>query len=344
MKTIYFNEHGGPEVLLYGDRPDPVPGPGQVRLRVRACAVNRLDQWVRLGIPGLEIPRPHIPGSDVAGEVESLGPGVTGWSPGQRVVVAPGLSCGACAACRAGEDLLCPHYDILGQRSNGGCAEWACVPAVNLFPLPKNLSFEQAASIPLVYLTAWHMLIVNGELRPGQTVLLHSAGSGLGTAALQIARARGARVFATVGSEAKIEPAKSQGADTVALSNDPALAEKIQAWSGGQGVDVVFNHVGQVTFEMDLQVLTRGGRLVVCGATSGRQAQFDLRVLFGKNLKIFGSRLGRRESLREILQGFEQGLYTPVLDRIFPLAETADAHRRMEERRNFGKIVIEIPG
>ncbi len=342
MRAVWIEEHGTTDVLRHGLRPAPTAGPNEVLIRVRACALNHLDLWIRQGLPGLRTEFPHILGSDVAGVVEDTGAAVRGWSKGQPVLVAPGLSCGRCAHCAAGDDHLCDSYDILGQRSQGGYAEFVSVPAENVFPLPAPLTFEEAASLPLVFLTAWQMLIVNGDLRAGQTVLVHAGGSGVGVAAIQIAKARGARVITTVGSIQKADAAKALGADGVIFYRDTDFAAAVGKETGGRGVDLVVEHIGQTTFEKSLQCLAKDGRLLTCGATSGRQVQFDLRTLFGRNLTVRGSRMGRRDGLTAVLEGVKTGSLKPVVDWVFPLEDAASAHRRMEERLNFGKIVLSI--
>ncbi|HMZ26504.1 MAG TPA: zinc-binding dehydrogenase [Elusimicrobiota bacterium] len=342
MRAVWIDGHGGLDVLRVGERPRPVIGPDDVLVRVRACALNHLDIWVREGLPGLKVDFPHILGSDAAGVIEEIGDNVRGWVVGQPVLAAPGLSCGTCVYCQGGDDHLCDAYDILGQRSQGAYAEFVRVPAANLFPIPAPLTFEEAASLPLVFLTAWQMLVVNGDLRAGQTVLVHAGGSGVGIAAIQIAKAHGARVLTTVGSIEKAERAQALGADAVVFYRDTDFATRVQKETGGRGVDLVVEHIGQATFEKSLQCLTKGGRLLTCGATSGRQVQFDLRQLFGRNLTVRGSRMGRRDGLGAVLEGVRKGVLKPVVDWVFPLEDAASAHRRMEERLNFGKIVLSI--
>jgi NADPH:quinone reductase-like Zn-dependent oxidoreductase len=343
MKALVFRAHGGPDTLTVADVPTPEPGSSEVRVRVAACALNHLDIWVRMGIPGLTIPLPHIPGSDVAGTVDKLGDGVGGWAPGDAVVVAPGLACGTCAACRAGDDHLCDAFDILGQVHPGGAAEYVCVPAANLICRPPHLTEVEAASLPLVFLTAWHMLVTLGRVQKGETVLVHAGGSGVGIAAIQIAKLRGARVLTTVGAPAKAAPARALGADEVILYRDVNFVDEAKRLTAGRGVDAVVDTIGADTFEKGLAALAKGGRLLICGATSGRQIQFDARALFGRNITVHGSRMGTRRGLLDAMDHVHAGRLKPVVDQVFPLAQAPEAHRRMEDRRNFGKIVLQIP-
>ncbi|HRY30254.1 MAG TPA: zinc-binding dehydrogenase [Elusimicrobiota bacterium] len=342
MKAIFFKEHGGADKLIYGDRPTPRPAPHEVLLRVKACALNHLDIWVRAGIPGLPIPLPHIPGSDVAGVVEKTGALVTTVSEGDKVMVAPGLSCGECDDCLLGQDHLCSTFDILGQTHDGGCAEYIAVPAANLIPIPDPLGFEEAASFPLVFLTAWHMLVTLAKIKPGETVLVHAAGSGVGIAAIQVAKLWGARVLTTVGTDAKAAKAKALGADEVINYAKKDFAKETRALTDKRGVDIVVEHIGQDTFEKSVLSLARNGRLVTCGSTSGRQIQFDLRTFFSRNLTIHGSRMGTRRGLDEAVRFLAAKRLRPVVDKVFPLKKAAEAHVYMEERKNFGKIVLSV--
>jgi NADPH:quinone reductase-like Zn-dependent oxidoreductase len=317
-----------------------VPGPGEVLIRVKACALNHLDVWVRKGVAGHKFPLPLVPGCDAAGVIATVGPGVTSVEAGRPVLVAPGVSCGQCPACAAGRDLLCRQYGILGESRDGACAEFLCVPAVNALPLPGGLTFEQAAAIPLVFLTAWHMLVGRAELRPGETVLIHAAGSGVSSAAIQIARLFGARILATAGSPAKLERALEMGADEVIDYRSADFTEEVRRLTGKRGVDVVLDHLGGEVFEKSVRCLARGGRLVTCGATTGPQASVDLRVLFFKGLSLLGSTMGYRSELVELLEHVESGRLRPVVDRVLPLAELRAAHELLESRQVFGKLVV----
>lgn len=345
MKAVIFKEHGDPNQLLYRtDVPEPQIGPEEVLLRVRACALNHLDIWTRQGIPGITIPLPHILGCDIAGEVEQIGTNVKGISKGLRVVVAPGISCGHCKWCHAGWDSLCDQYKILGSQIDGGYAEFVKVPAQNLIPITDRFSWKEWASCPLVFLTAWHMLVTRAELKKGETVLIQAGGSGVGIAAIQIAKKLiEARVITTVGSDEKIERAKVLGADEVINYTKTDFAKKARELTEGQGVHVVLEHIGAETFEKSLTALAKKGRLVTCGVTSGGSAKIDLRFLFVRQHSIFGSYMGGRNELNEVLGFIKQGRLKPIVDTIFPLEEARQAHKRMLDRKNFGKIVLHIP-
>ena len=341
MKAIAFDRHGGPEVLEYREVPDPVIGPGDVLVRVRACALNHLDVWVRRGIPGVTFSFPHITGADVAGEVAAVGSDVSRIRVGDSVILAPGISCGHCVECLAGRDNLCPAYTVLGYRGNGGCAELVAVPEANVIPKPENVSFPEAAAMPLVFLTAWHMLLTRARLAPSETVLVLAGGSGVGSAAIQIGKMIGARVIATVGSEAKIERAKSQGADEVVLHSAAGFRREVKRLTTGRGVDVVFEHIGTDTWDDSVGSLAAGGRLITCGATTGYEAKIDLRFLFTRQLSIMGSYMGEKSELFAVLEMVRRGKLRPVIDSVLPLAECAVAESRLERRDIFGKIVLQ---
>ena len=340
MRAVYFETFGGPEVLRAGERPVPEPGPDEARVRVRACGVNHLDLWVRRGLPGLSPEMPHIPGNEVVGEVDAVGAAVRHLAPGARTLVLPTLSCGHCPACLNGDDNLCRDYDVLGRRRNGGYAEFVCVPAANCLPYPGELPWEQAAAVPLVYLTAWHMLVGRADLRPGEDVLVIGAGSGVGSAAIQVARLLGARVIATAGTPAKLERARALGAhDTVDHARED-VARRVRELTGKKGVEVAFEHVGGRVFEAAVAALARNGRLVTCGATIGHTATLDLNLLFGRHLTLLGSWMGRRRELVEVLKHVASGALRPVVDSVLPLADAARAHARLEAREQFGKVVL----
>jgi len=342
MKAIVVREHGGPEILTITDVPEPTAGAGDAIVSVRAVALNHLDIWVRRGVPGHKFPLPIIPGAEVAGVIASVGENTAGWKAGDEVLVAPGVSCGLCVACLSGNDSLCPAFGILGETRNGGCAERIAVPVRNLLPKPKSLSFEEAAALPLDMQTAWHMLVARAHLRPGETVLVHAGGSGVGSAAIQIAKLWGATVYATAGTEEKCARARELGADATIPYREKDFLAEVRALTGKRGVDVVFEHVGTDTFDRSLRSLARGGRLVTCGSTTGGEATINIRLIFFKLLSILGSTMGSLAELREILQHVEAGRLRPVVDRVMPLAEIAEAHRILEERRAFGKIVLRI--
>lgn len=342
MKAVVIPKHGGPEVLQYTEVPAPQPGPTEVRVAVRACALNHLDLWVRRGLPGAQLALPLIPGSDIAGEVAEAGARVTRVHSGDKVVLAPGVSCGQCAACAAGHDNQCRKYTMLGYGLPGGCAEFVVVPEANVLPMPAGLSFEEAAAVPLVFLTAWHMLIARAQLQPGEEVLVLGAGSGVGSAAIQIAKLTGARVIATAGSRAKLDQARQLGADEVIHHGEQKIADEVKRLTGKRGVDVVFEHVGTATWEQSVLSLATGGRLVTCGATTGFAAQLDLRYLFVRQLTLLGSYMGSRGELYTVLKLVGEKRLRPVVDRVFPLAEAAKAHERLEQREQFGKIVLRV--
>ena len=337
MKAVRFHAHGELDVLRYEDVPDPEPRPGDVIVRVRGCALNHLDLFQRRGIP--DVPLPHSPGSDVAGEVvRTTVPEV---AEGLRVMLQPGLSCGRCGACLAGEDNLCASYDIIGYRSEGGYAELVRAPAGNVIPLPDQVGFPEAAAFPLTFVTAWHMLITRARLRAGEHVLVMAAGSGVGQAAIQVARLHGARVIATAGSDAKLERARELGAHDVINHYTQDIAAEVRELTDRRGVDVVCEHVGQATWMAAMKCLARGGRLVTCGATTGPEVSIDLRHLFAKQQSLIGSHMGTKAELLQAAALFFDGQFRPVVDRVFPLADAAKAQERLEQKAHFGKIVLE---
>lgn len=342
MRAVTLRSHGGPEVLRLEELPDPVPGPKEVLVRVKACGLNHLDVWVRKGLPNLKLTYPHILGGDIAGTVVETGPGTErAWS-GRDVVLQPGISCGACAACASGQDDLCPDYGILGENRPGGYAERVAVPRESLIPKPARLSFEEAACIPLVFLTAWHMLVARAQVQPGETVVVMAAGSGVGSAALQIAKLRGAAAIAVAGSDGKLEKAKKLGADHGINYSREDLLARVRELTGGRGADVIADSVGASHWEKMIRALARGGRLATCGATSGYDARTDLRHLFFRRLSLLGSTMGSKEELREVMRHVEAGKLKPVLDTVFPLEKVAEAHRRLEGRDVFGKLVLNV--
>jgi NADPH:quinone reductase-like Zn-dependent oxidoreductase len=341
MKAVVFERFGGPEVLEYREIPDPVAGPGEVVVEVKACGINHLDLWVRGGLPGLVPEMPHVLGNDVVGVVASVGTGVATPRVGERVLVLPTLSCGECPACLAGDDHLCRRYDVLGRKRNGGYAERVAVPARNALPYPGDLPWTEAAAAPLVFLTAWHMLVGRARVQAGEDVLVVGAGSGVGSAAIQVARLHGAsRVIATARGAAKAERARRLGADEVIDVREAPLGKRVRELTGGKGVDVVVEHVGGEVFEQCVAALAKNGRLVTCGATIGAAATLDLNLLFGRHLSILGSWMGRRDELLAVLEPLRQGLLRPVVDSVVPLAEARAAHERIEAGEHFGKVVL----
>jgi NADPH:quinone reductase-like Zn-dependent oxidoreductase len=344
MKAVVYARHGGPEVIQLQDMPVPPVGPADVLVRVRAVALNHLDLWVRRGLPRLSVPFPHIPGSDISGVVERVGGAVTTVRPAEEVLISPGLSCGVCAQCVAGEDNLCARYTILGEHRHGGYAEYVVVPEVNILPKPARLSFEEAAAVPLVFLTAWNMLVTQARLRFGETVLVWGAGSGVGSAGIQIAKVFSARVIAVAGASWKLDRAKALGADEVINYHDDEVGDAVRRCTDRRGVDVVFDHVGAATWPTSIRALARGGRLVTCGATSGAEAVTDIRYIYGRRLSIHGTWMGTKGDLRTALRLVEQGRLKPVVYEVFPLEGAARAQEIMERSAHFGKLVLRVPG
>ncbi|MEE9584199.1 MAG: zinc-binding dehydrogenase [Candidatus Brocadiales bacterium] len=341
MKAVVFHEHGGVDKLRYEDVEDaPKPGAHGVKVRVGGCGVNHLDIWVREGLRGPEIPMPHILGSEVTGEVVEAGRSALGFKVGQRVMVMPGISCRRCSHCLSGNDSQCGDFRIMGYQTQGGYAEFVTVSALNVLPISDAWSLEEWAAVPLVFLTAWHMLLTRGALRPGEDVLIHAAGSGIGSAAVQIAKLCGARVITTVGSAEKIGKAKDLGADQVINYREQDFSEAVNELTADKGVELVFEHIGQETWEKSLRCLARGGRMVVCGATSGQTATVDIPFLFLRQLSIHGSYMGGRRELLDVLRLLDQGKLRPVVDTVFPLKDAVLAHERMQGRKSFGKLVL----
>ncbi|MFI5372125.1 MAG: zinc-binding dehydrogenase [Candidatus Eisenbacteria bacterium] len=340
MRAMVFERVGGPEVLEMREVADPVCAADEVVVSVRACGMNHLDLWVRSGSLGLEVEMPHILGCDVVGVAAKVGDGVRHVKPGDKVLVLPVLSCGVCHACLAGDDHLCRHYDLVGRRKNGGYAEQVAVPGRNCLPYPEPMKFEEAATLPVVALTAYHMLVTRAALRPGEDVLVIGAGSGVGSVAVQLARALGARVIATAGNAAKLERARELGAHEVIDHSTQDIATEVRRMTGKKGVEVVFEHVGGKVFESAIGSLARNGRLVTCGATIGSQVTLDINVLFGRHLTLLGSWMGRRSELLDVLEFVKRGEIRPVVDSVLPLAKAREAHERLESGRHFGKIVL----
>jgi NADPH:quinone reductase-like Zn-dependent oxidoreductase len=338
MKAVFFRKHGGNEVLEYGDWPEPQPGAGEVCLAIRAAAMNHLDLFVRDGIPG--VPLPQVPGADGAGIVDTVGPGVEGFTPGDRVLVQPGLYCNACEFCRSGEQSLCVRFQIVGEHVAGTFAEKVVLPARNLFPIPERLSFEQAAAFPLVYETAWRMVVSRGQVRPGQMVLIHGAGGGVGGALLEIARLVGARVFATTSGEEKARLLSQAGAEGVLDYTRQDVAKEIRALTGKRGVDVVFDSVGDKTWMTSLKAACNGGRIVTCGATTGPNPAEEIRLIFWKQLSIVGSTMANDQEFRAVLSAVGAGKLTPTIDNVFALSRVKQAYERLEKGEQHGKIVL----
>lgn len=340
MKATIFKQHGGPDVLEYTDVPDPTIRANEVLVEVKACAMNHLDVFVRNGLPGIQIPLPHILGCDVSGVVREVGELVTWVKPGDEVMVQPGTSCGHCEACLSGQDNLCREYDMIGYRRDGGYAELVAVPGVNIIPKPAALSWEEAAALPLVTVTAWHMLVTRAGVQPGEDVLVHAAGSGVGSIAIQIAKLRGARVITTASSDEKLAKARELGADqTINYSRDD-WPKEVRRMTERRGVDVVVEHTGAATWPGSISSLKNNGRLVTCGATSGFDAHTDLRQVFFRHLTLLGSFMGSKAELLEAMKFVAQGKIRAIVDRVFSLSDARQAHELMENRGQFGKIVL----
>jgi NADPH:quinone reductase-like Zn-dependent oxidoreductase len=340
MKATIFRQHGGADVLEYADVDEPRIRANEVLVEVRACALNHLDVWARKGLPGIEIPLPHILGNDIAGVVREAGEVVDWVKPGDEVLLQPGVSCGHCAECLRGRDNLCAGYDMLGYRRDGGYAQLVAAPAVNVIRKPQNLSWEDAAALPLVTVTAWHMLVTRAAVQPGEDVLIHAAGSGVGSVGIQIAKLRGARVIATAGSDEKLEKARALGADEVINYTRSDWPKEVRRLTQKKGVEVVFEHTGAETWPGSISSLARDGRVVTCGATSGYDARTDLRQVFYRHLSLLGSFMGSKAELLDAMKFVERGMIRAVVDRTLPLAEARRAHELMEDRAQFGKLVL----
>jgi NADPH:quinone reductase-like Zn-dependent oxidoreductase len=338
---MFFREHGGPNVLTEGTVPDPRVGEHDVLVEVRAASVNHLDVFLRQGWTGLDLKLPHIPGSDAAGVVRETGTGADPLLPvGTRVVVNPGISCGRCEFCSEGFGGQCRSYQVIGEHTEGSYAELLKVPASNLLPLPDDVGFEEAAAAPLVFMTAWSMLIAKGKIRPGEDVLVLAAGSGVGTAAIQIAKLAGCRVFAAAGSEEKLERARALGAEILINYSRDDFDQVVRERTGKRGVDVVVDHVGADTWARSLRSARTGGRILTCGATSGYSPTTDLRHVFYRQLRIIGSTMGSAHDFNSVMTSVFRRQLRPVVDRVLPLSEAAEAHRLIEARRVFGKLVL----
>ncbi len=341
-EAMVLRRHGGPEVLERATIELPEPGPRELRVRVRAVALNHLDLWTRRGLPNLKLEYPHRLGADVVGEVDALGPGARGCKVGDKIVVNPGLSCGTCARCLAGEDNLCKSYGILGESRPGGYSRHMNIPDANVLPYPGDLPFTEVAAVPLTFLTAWQMVVHKAKVLPGQTVLVQAAGSGVSTAAIQIAKLHGARVFATAGTKEKCARALEIGADVAIDYSSQDFVAEVKRLTGKQGVDAVIEHVGGEVFARSVLATRWGGRVVTCGATSGFEPKLDLRQIFFRQVEILGSTMGSKADLFRVLPLIADGRLRPVVDRVLPLWEAAQAHQVLEERKAFGKVVLEV--
>ena len=340
MKAVRFHEHGGIDVLKYEDAPEPKIQANEVLVRVKACALNHLDLWLRMGVRAWPLQMPHIVGSDISGEVAEVGSLVTRVKPGERVLLCPGISCGQCEMCFKGLDSACRQYTLFGIFVDGGYAEYVKSPEANVIPIPGNLSFDEAAAVPLVFITAWHMLFTRAGLKPGEDVLVIGAGSGVGSAAVQIAKLVNARVIATAGADWKLEKARALGADEVINHSKQSIADEVRRLTGKRGVDVVVDHVGAAVWEACLESLATYGRLVTCGMTSGADLKLNGQLLYGRQRTILGSFMGGKGELTDALKFIADGKLKAVIDSSFPLKDAVAAQKKMESREFFGKILL----
>lgn len=343
MKATLFHKHGGPEVLTYGDCDAPKITSDELLIKVKACSINHLDLWIRSGLRGMQINLPHILGCDISGIIDQIGKTCYGYEIGQEVIVSPGTSCGSCKFCLTGADNFCSKYSIIGgYDKNGGYAEFVSVPKQNILPKPQDLSFEESASIPLTFLTAWNMLVKRAKIKTGETVLIVGGSSGVGTAAIQIAKLFNCYVFATAGTDEKLNKMKNLGADFVVNHHNDDFGEIIREKTNHIGADVVFEHVGVATWARSVNSLTHGGRLITCGTTTGSETNFDIRLLYRRQLSIMGSFMGSKGDLFNILKFVNQGKLKPVISDIFSLQDANKAHDLIENRKHFGKVVLKI--
>ncbi len=340
MKALYFEQHGELDVIQYGQVPDPETGPGQVKVRVRATALNYLDIWVRRGWPGLKLEMPHWCGADVAGEIAELGQGVTGWQVGQRVVADPGVNFFDDEYTARGEDCVSPGYHILGEHQRGGAADYIVLPAGSLAAIPDRVDFPEAAAPLLVTLTAWRMLIHRAALRAGESVLVVGSGGGVNSMAIQIAKLAGAYVYAVASDAKKAQLAKELGADVVLDRSRGEWGREIYKLTDKRGVDVIVDNVGKATLTTSMQALARGGRIVIVGNTSGPQTEIDIRFIFGKQISLIGSTMGTHQDFKDVVAMLWAGKLKPVVDRVMPLSEGRSAYEIMQAGEQLGKIVL----
>lgn len=340
MKAVVFNQHGGPDVLQYREVPDPKPGPGEVLIEVKATSINHIDIFLRRGMPGVKVAMPKIVGSDASGIVRELGVGVTELTAGQRVTINPGIACGHCEFCAAGFASQCTSWAIVGENRDGAYADFVVVPAHIVLPIPDSMSFEAAAAAPLVFLTAWSMMVTKGNIRPAEDILILGAGAGVGTAAIQIAKMVGCRVFVTASSEEKLQRAKALGADFLINYSSDEFDKKIRDLTNKRGVDIVVDYVGADTWVRSLRSARRGGRILTCGATTGFSPQTDLRHIFFRQIQVIGSTMGSHRDFLDAMKCIFRGQLKPVIDRVLPMKEAAEGHDLIERRAVFGKIVL----
>ena len=340
MKALCFYEHGELDVLRYADVSEPEPKQGEVLLRVKACAINHLDVWVRRGWPGLKLEMPHWGGADVAGVIAGLGEDVTGWETDDRVVVDPGINAVEDEFTRRGEDSNSPGYHILGEHTKGGFAEYLTVPAQNLASMPASLDFPTAAAPLLVTLAAWRMLIHRARLRAGESVLVVGAGGGVNSMAVQIAKLAGAIVYVVASDAQKSEKARELGADFVLDRSKMDWGREISKLTGKRGVDVVVDNVGRATINTSMRAVARGGRIIIIGNTSGPQVEIDIRYIFGKQISLIGSTMGTHQDFRDVTALLWEGKLKTVVDRLIPLSKGRDAYALLERGEQFGKIIL----
>ena len=342
MKALAFTEFGGPEKLSLQDVPDPKIGPDDVLVRVRACALNHLDLFIREGIPALKTPLPFWTGCDIAGDVADAGANVTNVKAGDRVCVNPNITCGQCEFCLAGEDSLCVRYRILGEHERGGLAELVKVRADKVLALPPHVSYEDAASFILTNMTAWRMVVTQGDVRAGQDVLILGVGGGVSSTAVQIAKLAGARVIVTSSSDEKLERAKALGADIGINYAKDDWAKKVFELTSRRGVDLVIENVGAATWKQSLRAVRNGGRVVTCGATSGPIGETDIRIVFWKQLHIIGSTMSSSKEFLDVMRLFFAGTLKPIVDEVMELRDGAAAQRKLAEGKQFGKLVLRV--
>lgn len=342
MRAAIIKEHGNPESICFEDRPIPAPSETQILVRVKACGLNHLDTWVRRGVPGHKFPLPLVPGSDITGVVEKVGGAAKRFKSGDRVIINPGISCGHCQHCDSGNDHLCSKWGLLGETADGGCQDYIAVEESQAHALPSQLTFEQGACIPINYVTAWQMLVRKAAIRPGETVLIHGAGSGVTIASIMIAKMHGCQIFVTSSSEEKLQRARLVGGHRFINTSKESFREAVKNLTSKQGVDVVIDHVGEPTFMDSIRALKKGGRLVSCGATAGSELQIDWKHVFFKNIALIGSTYGPRGDFWDVLRAFEAGRLTAVVDSIVKLSELPKAHAAIEQRKVFGKIIVSL--
>jgi len=340
MKAVLFHEHGGPEVLKYEDAPDPKPGRGDVLIEVKATSINHIDIFLRRGMPGVRVPLPKIAGCDAAGIIKEVGPDVSGLKPGDRVTINPGISCGHCEFCASGFGSQCTTYAMVGEHIDGAYAQLLRVPAHIVLPIPDSLSFEEAAAAPLVFLTAWSMMVAKGDIRPGEDVLILGAGAGVGTAAIQIAKLVGCRVIATASTDEKLARAKQLGADILINYRKEEFDKRVRDITNKRGVDVVIDYIGADTWVQSLRSARKGGRVLTCGATTGFAPQTDLRHIFYRQVRVIGSTMGSHKEFMDVMKCIFRGQLKPIIDRVLPLSEARQGHELIEKREVFGKIVL----